>query len=219
MTTREKLDLIATTLMVAAVVGISGIVISRHRVGDVARSTDDDGVDGWERFATGHVLGLEGAPVSIIEFADYECEWCARAYPVLKRVLEARSGELALIYRHFPIPAIHPNATAAALGAICAAEQGVFESYHHLMYTQRDLVVVDRVEDAALRAGTPDMRAFRECLERESTHQRLQADVDAGIESGVTGTPTFLLGGRRIVGIPAEAELNARIDEALRSAR
>lgn len=166
--------------------------------------------------AEGPARGPEDAPVTIVEFSDYECPYCRRIEPTLAQIVERYPEQVRLVYRHFPIDSIHPRARAAAEAATCAHRQDRFWEYHEILFSNEDY------GDEALRgyaeqAGL-DLEAWETCREDPATKRAVQEDVDAGRAVGVTGTPAFFVNGRPLRGaVPLENFVQV-IESELRAA-
>ena len=144
------------------------------------------------------VRGSADAPVTIVEFSDYQCPSCKRAQPVLEQVLQEFKGKVRLVHKDFPVPS-HKGARPAAEAARCAAAQGLFWEYHDLLY----LAVPDfSREDLVRYAGrlSLDRDAFTACIDARQFREQVEADVAEGRAIGLKGTPTFLVNGNVIVG-------------------
>ncbi len=147
---------------------------------------------------TGHVRGAEDAPVTIVEYGDYECPYCAAAAPVLRQLVDESDGRVRLEFRNFPLADRHPYALTAALAAEAAGDQGAFWPMHDLLFTKQD------------RLRDPDLRLYAEHLgldgERvvgepaQAYADRVEADFAAGLAAGVEGTPTLFVDGTRYTG-------------------
>jgi len=156
-----------------------------------------------------HVRRPSYAPVTLVEYGDYECPYCGEAYPIVKAVQEQMGEQLRFVFRNFPLTNSHPHAQHAAESAEAAAVQARFwEMHDHLFEHQRAL------EDAHLaqyarEVGLDESRFARELSEH--THaERVRKDFMSGIRSGVNGTPTFFINGvRHDDGYEAETLLSA----------
>jgi protein-disulfide isomerase len=143
-----------------------------------------------------HIQGPASAAVTLVEYGDYECPFCGAAYPIVKQV-QARMGErLRFVFRNFPISTSHPHAEQAAEAAEAAATQGRFwEMHDHLYEHQRKL------EDAHLHAYAEqlglDVDRFDRELAQHAYAERVHEDFMSGVRSGVNGTPTFYINGKR----------------------
>jgi len=145
-------------------------------------------------------LGPAEAPVTIVEFVDYECPWCREhATQVLPRLLERNADAVLYVVRHFPFPALHPNAMIAALAAECAFEQDGFWEYRAAIFGEEPPLTRARLREHAAAVGL-DLGGFDACLESESARQAVAHDLLDGWELQVSGTPTFFVNGRRLRG-------------------
>lgn len=172
----------------------------------------------WDAVATiGRVLGPQDAKIRIVEFADFQCPFCARAAQQLKEIRERYPGQVAIEYRHFPLELIHPYAVTAALAAECAGAQGRFEAYHDMLYERQASIGTTGWTDMAEAAGVPDLRVFERCIEEAQFRDRVEQDATAGASVGVYGTPTFIFDGKLIAGVEAIAYLRRWIPAALKS--
>jgi protein-disulfide isomerase len=143
-----------------------------------------------------HFQGPADAPVTLVEYGDYECPYCGAAYPIVKDV-EAQMGErLRFVFRNFPITTSHPHAERAAEAAEAAAPQGRFwEMHDHLYEHQRHLEDAD-LHRYAQELGL-DVEKFDSELAENAYADRVREDFMSGVRSGVNGTPTFYINGER----------------------
>ncbi|MBC6457899.1 Na+/H+ antiporter NhaA [Actinomadura sp. HBU206391] len=148
--------------------------------------------------ARDHIRGRKDAPVTVVEYADFECPYCGQAEPVVRELL-ADFGDVRYVWRHLPLSDVHPNARLAAIAAEAAAAQGAFWEMHDLLLDhQGDLGVHDLVRYA--REAGLDIERFRDDVRDATGAARIEEDVDSADLSGVTGTPTFFINGRRHYG-------------------
>jgi protein-disulfide isomerase len=145
---------------------------------------------------TDHVLGREDAPVTLVEYGDYECPQCGRAHGVLSLVLPRVGDSVRFAYRHFPLSQIHPHATLAAQAAEAAAAQYRFWEMHHVLYEHQDALDTEDLLTYA-EALDLDVVGFAQELQEQVYLPRVRADFLSGVHSGVNGTPTFFINGRR----------------------
>lgn len=148
--------------------------------------------------AVEHVLGDPDAPVTVLEYADFECPYCAAAAPVLRRLVEESGGRVRLVFRHFPIASIHPHALTAALAAEAAGAQGAFWPMHDLLFARQA-----RLGDTALRAYAEELGLDGGRVVGEAAQQfadKVEADFAAGLEDEVAGTPTVVVDGKPYTG-------------------
>ena len=145
-----------------------------------------------------HLRGPVHAPVTIVEYGDFECPYCGRAEPVVRQLL-ADERDVRYVWRHFPLRDVHPNAQLAAEAAEAAAEQGAFWPMHDLLLTHQDAL---QPSDLARYADQLelDTQRFRNRLREGADTGRIAEDIDSGDLSGVSGTPTLFINGRRLQG-------------------
>jgi protein-disulfide isomerase len=145
--------------------------------------------------AEDHVDGSERAEFELVMFGDFQCPYCAAAYPIVRRIRDQMAGRLLFAFRHFPLREIHPDAERAAEAAEAAAAQGAFWQMHDRMYESGGALSRDDLLGYATELGLDPDRVGSE-LDAEVHRPRVQRDLDSGIASGVTGTPGFFVGGR-----------------------
>jgi len=151
-----------------------------------------------------HAIGPPDAPVTLVEYGDYECPYCGRAFPIVDRLRQEVGERLRLVFRHFPQNTVHAHASVAAQAAEAAAAQGKFWEMHEKLYRhQDDLADADLVQ-YALRLGLEVYR-FESDLASEQFSRKVRDDFSSGLRSGVKGTPTFFINGVRYDG-PLEYE-------------
>ena len=143
-----------------------------------------------------HALGASSAPVTLVEYGDFECPHCGRAYYVTKSLKVRLGPQLRVIYRHFPLATVHPHAGRAAEAAEAAAAQGTFWPMHDWLYEHQE-----SLDDGSLvRAGAQlglDRRRLIDELGRGVHAPRVREHFMSGVRSGVNGTPTFFINGWR----------------------
>ena len=148
-------------------------------------------------------MGPPDAPVTLIEFSDFQCPYCRRVQGVLKRLMTAYHGQLKLVFRDFPLRQIHPEAQKAAEAAQCANDQGQFWPYHDLLFAVTELGIAD-LKQYAVELGL-DAEQFNTCLDSDKYSQEVQKDMDDAIAVGVNATPSFFVNGLPIHGaVPFE---------------
>jgi protein-disulfide isomerase len=146
-----------------------------------------------------HVQGAFDAPVILVEYGDFECPHCRRAYPIVKAAQRALGGDLAVVYRHFPLAEAHPHARLAAEAAEAAGAQGQFWVMHDTLFEHQDALEEEDLLGYADALGLDRVRFSRELASGEHA-QRVRDDFRGGIRSGVNGTPTFFINGVRFDG-------------------
>ncbi len=158
------------------------------------------------------VRGTVHAPVTIVEYADYECPYCQQVQPVLTQVEKAYAGQVAFIYKDFPLP-MHSHAQKAAEASRCAEAQGKYWEYHDILYEDKQLEVPALKESA--RKLKLDEASFASCLDSGAAVKSVKESADEGQSLGIQGTPTFFINGRYYNGALTFDRLRAAIDEEL----
>jgi|SRR6187200_7793 len=159
--------------------------------------------------ADDHSEGPLEAVLTLVEYGDYECPHCGRAFPIVKQLQKTFTGRLRFIFRNFPISQVHPHAVHAAIAAEAAARQGKFWPMHDRIFMHQQ-----HLDDASLRKYAADLDLDLDQFDRDvrdpTLADRVRTDFDGGIRSGVNGTPTFYINGVRIdVGYEYEDLLEA----------
>ena len=139
------------------------------------------------------------AAVTIVEFSDFECPFCVRVQPTLERVMEQYAGKVRLVYRHFPLTSIHPQAWKAAEASLCAGEQDRFWEYHDVLFAEQHAMTVPDLKEKARRIGLAGAE-FDACLDSARHSEAVRKDLLAGTAAGVSGTPAFFVNGRFLSG-------------------
>jgi protein-disulfide isomerase len=166
-------------------------------------STDDD-----------PSIGPENAPVTIIEFSDYQCPYCERWYQqVLEQLLANYPGKIHFVYRDLPLPS-HPEAVPAAEAANCAGEQSDYWKFHNALFSGQYGLGRAAYEQYAADMGL-DTKAFAACLDSRRYQDEIQADASDASRVGINSTPTFVINGRVLIGALPFADFKAVIDEEL----
>ena len=146
-----------------------------------------------------HIAGMPTAPVLLLEYGDFECPHCGRAYPIVEAVRRQLGSEMAFVYRHFPLAEAHPHAVLAAEAAEAAGAQGKFWPMHHMLFEHQDALDRDDILDYA-DALELDLTRFARELGAETYATKVRDDFRGGVRSGVNGTPTFFINGVRFDG-------------------
>lgn len=162
--------------------------------------------------------GPKDAPVTIIEFSDFQCPYCSRVVATLKEVVRLYPKQVRLAYRDFPIANLHPKAAKAHEAARCAGEQGKFWEYHDRLFESQAQATVADFKRFAEQLKL-DRNSFTACLDSDRYAAAVQADVQEGTRLGITGTPTFFINGRLLVGALPLEMFQKIIDRELRRVR
>jgi len=145
-----------------------------------------------------HIRGPAEAPVTVVEYGDFECPFCGQAEPVVRELLRDH-GDIRYVWRHLPLNDVHPSAELAADASEAAAEQGAFWKLHDVLLVHQDALTVDDLVGYARELGL-DVDRFAADLDRRVGAARVSEDVDGADLSNVSGTPTFFVNGRRHYG-------------------
>lgn len=153
---------------------------------------------------TDHVAGPADAPLTLLEYGDFQCPFCGAAYWEVRRVLRAFGDRIRFAYRHFPLAEIHPDTVAAAEASEAAAEQGLFWEMHTKLFENQEDLGLPALHSYAQALGH-DMDRFRTDMRTHRFLPRVRRDFINGARAGVNGTPTFFINGWRYNG-PYDAE-------------
>jgi protein-disulfide isomerase len=162
-----------------------------------------------------HVLGDPDAPVTLVEYGDYECPYCGRAHTSVKEVLRRMGPEVRYTYRHFPLAEVHPHALQAAEAAEAAGRQGQFWPMHDMLFRNQNALEYEDLLGYAEVLGL-DTARFASELESHAHLNKVRSDFHSGVRSGVNGTPTFFVDGGRFDGNWAPDTLIAALRRAIR---
>jgi protein-disulfide isomerase len=161
--------------------------------------------------------GAPSAPVTIIEFSDFQCPFCRAAESSLKQVRDKYGAQVKLVYMDFPL-GFHPHAMDAARAARCAADQNKFWQFHDALFLDQRKLDPDNLKQTAAKVGL-DSTKFNACFASERHDAGIRQDIAEGNSLGVTGTPTFFINGRQLVGAQPPPKFNEVIDEELAHAK
>jgi protein-disulfide isomerase len=146
--------------------------------------------------ARDHIRGPMDAPVTLVEYGDYQCPYCGMAHPIVNAVREAMGPDLRFVFRNFPLTTIHPFAEGAAEAAEAAGAQGRFWEMHDWLFEHQDSLAPDDLVAAAAKLRL-DVDRFTADLVEHRFAPRVREDFMSGVRSGVNGTPTFFINGVR----------------------
>ena len=162
------------------------------------------------------IRGAPSAPVTIVEFSDYQCPFCAQVMPTLGRLRATYGEQIRIVWKDFPLTAIHPEALKAAEAAHCAGEQGQYWQYHDRLFTSQQALELPSLKEHGVALGL-ESDVFDACLEDGRYAQRVRDGMNAGRLLGVGSTPTIFINGRMIAGaVPYETLSGAVEDELAR---
>ncbi len=164
-----------------------------------------------------HTRGPADAPIVVVEYADFECPYCARTAPVLHELVDVSDGAVRLVFRHFPVYDIHPYALTAALAAEVAGAHGQFWEMHDVLFARQD-----RLGDKFLRAHAAALGIDGELAVGDAAQpygDAVEADYARGVEQGVRGTPTLFIDGSPYRGRTELAPLRKAVSMSLHRRR
>ncbi len=154
-----------------------------------------------------HIQGPLNAPLTLVQYGDFQCPYCGAAYPEVKKVEKQLGAKLRFVFRNFPLTRIHEFALDAAEAAEAAAAQGKFWEIHDFLYEHQSTLGDPNVAlDFARKLGL-DVQRFQRELSQHKYQSRIKEDFSGGIRSGVNGTPTFYVNGIRHDGAPIATEI------------
>lgn len=145
--------------------------------------------------AVDHVLGPDRAPITVVEYGDFECPTCKQAAPAAKLLLERFAGHVRVVFRHYPLEEVHPHALHAAEAAESAGAQGKFWQMHDLLFDNQRHLKLQQLHGYAEQLQL-DMARYTAEMDDEIYLQRIREHQQSGHDSGVRGTPTFFVDGR-----------------------
>ena len=146
-----------------------------------------------------HVQGSASAPITLVEYGDYQCPYCGMAYPIVKSLQQALGNQMRFVFRNFPLRDSHPNAEHAAEAAESAGAQGGFWEMHDTLYENQEHLEDSDLLGYAKELGLDTTQVARD-LEDGTYAKRVREDFRSGVKSGVNGTPTFFVNGARYDG-------------------
>ncbi|MES9881642.1 MAG: thioredoxin domain-containing protein [Sedimenticola sp.] len=159
--------------------------------------------------------GPADAKVTLVEFSDFECPYCAKVQGTLGEVLKAYPDDVRLVFRHFPL-SFHRNALVASEATMCAQDQGKFWPMHDAIFQDQKSMAVDDLKKYAETFGL-EMDAFNKCLDEHTHKSYVAADIDEGGRIGVSATPTFYINGVKLEGGYDVSNFRRAIDRELKS--
>lgn len=160
-------------------------------------------------------FGPKDAPITIVEFSDFECPFCKRWHDqVYQPLLKAYPGKIRIVYRNLPLTQIHPQAMNAAEASLCAGEQDAYWEYHGKLFENSDALNDDLYAMLASDLGL-DVTAFETCMSEHKYQSEIEADMQFAVNLGVQSTPTFFINGLAVVGAQPLSTFQQVIDDEL----
>lgn len=146
-----------------------------------------------------HSFGNPEAPLELVEYGDYECPYCGRAYPIVKDIQQKLGSELKFVFRNFPLAKIHPHAFSAAVATEAAGLQGKFWEMHDLVFENQKTLDVENIFHFAGILHL-DIERFQNGIQQKTLIEKVEKDFESGLRSGVNRTPTFFINGTKYDG-------------------
>ena len=146
-----------------------------------------------------HVQGKVTAPLELVEYGDYQCPHCGHAYPVIKNIQQSLGADLKFIFRNFPLAEVHPDAFNAAVAAEAAELQHKFWNMHDIIFENQQALGIESIFLYAKRIGL-DLERFKNDIQKDILIAKVEQDFESGVRSGVNGTPSFFINGKKYNG-------------------
>jgi protein-disulfide isomerase len=163
--------------------------------------------------ATGPAQGPANAPVTIVEFSDFQCPFCSRVIPSLNQVKEKYGDKVRIVFRQYPLP-MHPQAQKAAEASLCANDQDKFWQLHDAMFANQQALGVDQLKAKAAELGL-NAETFNSCLDSNKYAAQVATDLKEGSAAGVSGTPAMFINGRFVNGAVPFEEIASIVEDEL----
>jgi len=163
--------------------------------------------------ADDHIRGDKNAPVTLIEYSDFECSFCGRVQPTMEQILDEYEGQVNLVYRHFPL-SFHQNAQKSGEASECAADQNKFWEMHDKLFANQSALDVDSLKGYAKELGL-NTSTFDSCLDSGKYEQKVKDGITDGSKYGVQGTPATFVNGTMVSGAQPYENFQAAIENAL----
>lgn len=161
-----------------------------------------------------HVQGRKDAPIELIEYADYQCSYCKKAYHIIKAAQDKLGDNLKFVFRNFPLQELHPNAVHAAIAAEVLADYGKFWEMHDILFENQanlsDRDLLKYAEEIALEPAE-----FEKEFSNPKYFNKVKTDFNSGVKNGVEGTPTFFINGKKYEGNWMEPEFITHLESLL----
>jgi protein-disulfide isomerase len=161
-----------------------------------------------------HIQGSIDAALELVEYGDYQCPSCRRAHAVVKTIQKKFGNNLKFVFRNFPLSEAHPQAKIAAVAAEAAALQGKFWEMHDIIFENQSNLLLPSLVQYAQQLGL-DLKQFEADLKNEVLTEKVEADFESGLRSGVNGTPGFFINGEKYSGNWGEDKLSAYLKSQL----
>lgn len=207
-------------ILAVIVVGFLGILFLGKR--DSAAPTD---ANGNTVQASNYIYGEGKSGVTVVEYGDFECPGCGGYFPVISQIKEKYKDQITFQFRNFPLSSIHPNSMAAHRAAVAAEKQGKFWEMHDLLFqgqttwnaqSGNNFDQATKLFEGYAEQLSLNMDQYRSDRDSAATNSQIQADIKAGKDIGITGTPTFLVNGKKIDNPQGLEDFTKIIDDAIK---
>jgi protein-disulfide isomerase len=193
---------------------LAGGIVAKATTQPTAQPTASGNGAGTQISVQGKVArGDANAPVTIIEFSDFQCPYCGTVEPTIEQVMTDYAGKVKLYFKNFPL-SFHEFAQKAAEAAECAGDQGKYWEMHDQLFADQSALAVSDLKGYAQKLGL-DTAKFNSCLDTGAKASVVEADFNDGSANGVSGTPAFFINGKMIVGAQPYSAFKTAIDAAL----
>ena len=164
-----------------------------------------------------HVQGNSNSSLELVEYGDYECPYCGKAHPIVKSIQQKLGPDLKFVFRNFPLSKIHPHAFSAAVATEAAAKQDKFWEMHDIIYENQRTLSIENIIQFARTIGL-DLDRFQNDMQQKELADKVSKDFESGMRSGVNGTPTFFINGKRYDGDWTGDQLFQYLEDLLKRA-
>jgi len=212
--------ILLVVLVISIVTGGFGIASTGTANGGAPTNNKNNnaGTAGQINLQGAHIEGDPNAPVTIVEWSDFECPFCERFYTqtygdILKNYVD--TGKAKIVFKEFPLTSLHPDAMPAAIAAECAGNQGKFFEMHNKLFENQQSLGTDNYKKWAAELGL-DTAKFNSCYDNKETQAKIQADQIEGEKLGIRGTPGFIINGQTVSGAQPYAVFQAAIESGLK---
>lgn len=211
--------IVVIVVAVAVAAGIA-VFLSRQSAAPAGTSPNKIATDALP--GGGHVRGKESAPITLVEFGDYQCPSCGFYYPIVEETLKRNADKVKLEFHHYPLIQMHPHALAAAMAVEAAGDQGKYWEMHDMIYIhQAEWSRLQNPESEFLTYAAQlnlDANKFMQSVKSTDVENRIAEDIRRGTKVNVNGTPTFFINGQQVDPLPKGVdEFSALIDAAIQS--
>lgn len=208
-----------TAVLVLCAMAVTGVTLRREftTAGSAATGERERIVSNWQEHVDYERLeGGRGAPVVLIEYGDFQCPFCKDMAATISKAMARYGQSVSVLYKHYPLEAIHRYALPAAVASECARTQGVFRAYHDTLFGAQDVLGTRSWNDMAAAVAIPDSTAFAACMSDSASFALVRSDAASARALKLRGTPALLINNRLVEGALTDDELDAYIQAALK---